>query len=104
MLKLPRVPNCAGMKMFFNSYAFLVKINTNSWILDSGASEHMTFNKHLLFNFKPLGNTITVTLPNSHKVKVTHYGSVNLLQNLILHNVLYIPSFKFSLMSIQKLC
>ncbi|KAG5610653.1 hypothetical protein H5410_021934, partial [Solanum commersonii] len=61
--------------------------NINSWILDSGASEHMTFNKHLLSNFKSLGNPIMVTLPNSHKVKVTHDGSVTLLPNLILHNV-----------------
>lgn len=30
--------NCAGMKRFFNSYVFLVKIDANSWILDSGAS------------------------------------------------------------------
>ncbi|KAH0682832.1 hypothetical protein KY290_021419 [Solanum tuberosum] len=59
----------------------------NSWILDSGASEHMTLNKHLLSNFKSLGNPIMVTLPNSHKVKVTHCGSVTLLPNLILHNV-----------------
>ena len=64
--------NWAGLKRFFNSYAFFVKIDTNSWIFDTGASEQMNFNKHLLSNFKPSGNPIMVTHPNSHKVKVTH--------------------------------
>ena len=65
--------NCARVKRFFNSYAFFVKIDMNSWIFDTGASEQMNFNKHLLSNFKPLGNPIMVTLTSSHKFKVTHY-------------------------------
>lgn len=45
-----------------------------------------------------------VTLPNSHRVKVTHSGFVSILPNLVLQNVLYIPSFKFNLMFIHKSC
>lgn len=64
----------------------------------------MTFNKNILSNFKSLGNPIMVTLPNSDKVKVTHDDSVTILPNLILHNVLYIPSFKLNPLSFHKLC
>lgn len=72
--------------------------------MDSGAFKHMTFNKSLFSNLSPMSKPIMVILPNSYKMKVTHSGSVYLLSNLLLHNVLYIPSFKFNLLSIHKLC
>jgi len=34
------------------------------WILDIGATNHMTLHKHLLFNVKPLPKQFLVTLPN----------------------------------------
>lgn len=34
-----------GIDNFFNSYAYFLQINSDSWIMDSSASEHMTFNK-----------------------------------------------------------
>lgn len=58
----------------------------------------------IFFSFNLLSKPIFVTLPDSHKVIVTHSGSVSLLSDLILHNVLFIPSFKFNLISVHKLC
>nr|XP_016500415.1 PREDICTED: uncharacterized protein LOC107818870 [Nicotiana tabacum] len=37
--------NCAGIAKFFNPFACFVQIDEKSWIMDSGVSEHMTFNK-----------------------------------------------------------
>jgi hypothetical protein len=34
------------------------------WVLDTGASRHMTFNKHALFNVRPLEESITITFGN----------------------------------------
>jgi len=95
---------CAGMTKLFNSYPYMFKVDTCSRILDSVASEHITFDRSFFTNFNLLPKPIMVTLPNSHKVKVTHSGTVSLLSNLFLQNVLYIPSFRFNLISIHKLC
>ncbi|XP_075074520.1 uncharacterized protein LOC142162108 [Nicotiana tabacum] len=44
-------------------------MNSTSWIIDSGASEHMTFDHSVLFNIKPLTKSLYVNLSNSYKVK-----------------------------------
>ncbi|KAH0650929.1 hypothetical protein KY284_030841 [Solanum tuberosum] len=41
----------------------------DQWILDSGASNHMTFNKASLTNIKTLPYLILISLPNGYKVK-----------------------------------
>ncbi|KAH0645108.1 hypothetical protein KY284_032992 [Solanum tuberosum] len=41
---------------------------------NSGASEHITSDRSFLSNINPLTEPIIVTLPNSHKVSVTHTG------------------------------
>ena len=46
---------------------------------------------------------ISVKLPNGESVLVTHVGQVHLSSDLILDNVLCIPSFSFNLISIGKL-
>lgn len=45
----------------------------------------------------------TVSLPNGQVAPVTHIDTVNVFANLTLHNVLYVPSFTFNLISTSKL-
>jgi len=97
--------NCAG-KAFPNSksFSYSSSINSLTWILDSGASKYMTYDASIMFNIKPVNSPLHISLPNSHKIKVTHWGNVRIFPNLILSNVLYVPSFRYNLLSIQKLC
>ncbi|XP_075083326.1 uncharacterized protein LOC142167070 [Nicotiana tabacum] len=78
--------SCAGMTNFFEDFACLIQINDESWILDSGATKHMSFNKDFFTDLKTLPKPLMVKLPNSYRVKVTHSGTVSLLPNLILRN------------------
>ncbi|XP_070010455.1 uncharacterized protein [Nicotiana sylvestris] len=80
--------SCAGIAKIFNSFACFIQIDSESWILDSGATEHMTFYIIFFINYKALPKPVIVNPPNSHRVKVTHSSSVALLLNLVLHNVL----------------
>lgn len=75
----------------------------SSWILDSGATNHMTPHKHLLHNIQPLLSPSLVTLPNGYNVRVTSFGSLLLFSDIILHNVLLVPSFHYNLISIHQL-
>ncbi|XP_019258757.1 PREDICTED: uncharacterized protein LOC109236973 [Nicotiana attenuata] len=81
----------------------LSKVDVDSWILDSGATNHMTPHKHFLHNLKPLSVPFLITLPNGYKVKVISTGSLLLRHDITLHNVLLVPSFHFNLISIHKL-
>ncbi|XP_070009644.1 uncharacterized protein [Nicotiana sylvestris] len=50
------------------------------WILDSGASHYMIFDKTHLQNIINLSYSLLVKLPNGYKVKVTHIGNALLLK------------------------
>nr|XP_016452627.1 PREDICTED: uncharacterized protein LOC107777154 [Nicotiana tabacum] len=84
--------SCAGIAKFFNSFACFIQIDSESWILDSGATAHMNFNINFFINYKALPKPIMVNLPNSHRVKVAYSGTIALLPNLVLHNGLSLKS------------
>ena len=73
------------------------------WIIDSGASNHMTYNKSSLTNIQTLPYPILISLPNGYKVKVTEFGDVHITPKMILNKVLHVPSFKHNLISVQSL-
>uniref|UniRef100_A0A2N9GQ92 Reverse transcriptase Ty1/copia-type domain-containing protein n=1 Tax=Fagus sylvatica TaxID=28930 RepID=A0A2N9GQ92_FAGSY len=76
----------------------MTALNENSWILDTGATDHMV---HSLSCFTTVTSIIqaTVELPNGNLVPVTHIGTVKLSSSLILTDVLCVPSFHFNLIS-----
>ncbi|KAL3361044.1 hypothetical protein AABB24_014119 [Solanum stoloniferum] len=95
--------DCAG-NIFHNPMAYLAHANTSSWILDSGASYHMSYDPVYFTTFIPLSPSLLIRLPNSFKVKVTHIGSVPLFPNLLLQNVLFVPSFRVNLIFVYHFC
>ncbi|CAN1312477.1 Retrovirus-related Pol polyprotein from transposon TNT 1-94 [Linum perenne] len=72
------------------------------WVVDSGASDHVVCSVSLLFEHKAVFG-ISVTLPNGSRIPVSHIGSARLTNQLVIQNVLVIPSFTFNLLSISKL-
>ncbi|XP_074266056.1 uncharacterized protein LOC141588516 [Silene latifolia] len=74
-----------------------------NWIIDSGASDHMTYNLATLSDVRQLVRPLTVTLLDGHVKKVTCVGNVKISAKLVLHNVLYLPDFKHNLLSLGKL-
>lgn len=71
------------------------------WIIDSGATDHITCTNHLLNNPTPC--EIDVCLPNGNHTTVYLKGSITLTPEITLYDVLYIPSFQFNLLSVSKL-
>ncbi|KAL0445015.1 UNVERIFIED_CONTAM: Retrovirus-related Pol polyprotein from transposon RE1 [Sesamum latifolium] len=74
------------------------------WIIDSGASTHMSSDVRLLTNIQTLKNSFFVKLPDGTKCLVTHKGDVELSDRIKLYGVLYVPSFKHNLISVSKIC
>ncbi|XP_049394567.1 uncharacterized protein LOC125858815 [Solanum stenotomum] len=67
------------------------KTRIDLWILDSGASHHMTFDRNLLVNLITLPYPLLVRLPNGYRVKITEIGSVCLTSEITLYKA---PSLK----------
>lgn len=63
----------------------------------------MTPHRNLLIDVKPLTTPYLISLPNGYKVKVTCTGSLPLYTDMILHNVLLVPSFQYNLISLHQL-
>ena len=74
-----------------------------SWIVDTGALDHMTYNSKLFTHLHSLNTPVHITLPDGSHKTVTHSGSVILSPHLTLSHVLYVPDFKFNLISVSKL-
>ena len=53
----------------------LCKLESGTWILDSGASDHMSYDSAALDDLQALRQPLSVTLPNGYKVLVHQYGS-----------------------------
>ncbi|CAA7046104.1 unnamed protein product [Microthlaspi erraticum] len=77
-------------------------LNSESWIIDSGATHHVCHDKRL---FSMLSENVhsSVTLPTGSGVQITGIGSIKLSEYMILKNVLYIPDFRLNLLSISQL-
>ncbi|MCH93330.1 receptor-like protein kinase [Trifolium medium] len=75
--------------------------SVGSWILDSGASDHVVGNPSLIMLPPKIPHNITLT--NGSKAQVTGIGQTSPLPSLSLNYVLFVPSSPFNLISISKL-
>ena len=80
--------------------------STTHWVLDSGASRHITPDANLLFNTRPPSKDITITFGNGGTGKAAAVGDVMLRTTsaaapLVLTNVLHIPEASENLLSVR---
>jgi hypothetical protein len=103
----PFMPNTAPnfLHSVFSSMTSFKNASTSnpcSWVLDTGATDHMICS-FSLFTTVIASVSKLVKLPNGNFVPVTHIGTVRLSSTLILTNVLYVPFFSFNLISVSQL-
>ena len=75
---------------------------TTDWVIDTGATDHMV---HFVSCFTTIIDILNthVNLPNGEVALVTQIGTVKINENLILYNVLCVPSLSFNLISVSQL-
>ena len=95
------------------TYHVLSAVETNetdSWIIDSGATCHICNNRQSFVNFHTLEKPQEVTLGDGHTLSATGTGNVTLetvLDNgktkiCQLHDVLYVPKLAYNLLSVSN--
>ena len=73
------------------------------WILDTGASNHISGNKDIFSSLTFPSPLPTITLANGSQTIAKGIGSACPLPSLPLTSVLYVPNFPFNLIFISKL-
>ncbi|XP_070020215.1 uncharacterized protein LOC142180876 [Nicotiana tabacum] len=75
------------------------------WIVDTGASNHMTFSLQILRAYKlvPKSDRNNVHLPTGGVTSIIHTGLDSVFKSQFISNVLYIPEFKSNLLLVSKL-
>ncbi|KAG6755697.1 hypothetical protein POTOM_041530 [Populus tomentosa] len=80
---------------------------TPPWLLDSGASHHVTSDLHNLSLHAPYQGSDDIMIGDGTTLPITHTGSTSLSSSNIhfsLTNVLCVPSIQKNLISISKFC
>nr|KYP53677.1 Retrovirus-related Pol polyprotein from transposon TNT 1-94 [Cajanus cajan] len=77
-------------------------IFTKPWVIDSGATAHITCDSALLIEER-FTNQQPVKIPNGQNILVKSIGITELPNGVKVNNVLNIPDFKCNLLSVSKL-
>ena len=75
----------------------------NFWIIDSGATDHITNKVSSLHDFEEISSPTHVSIANGNHVSVKGQGKIKILSHNTASSVLYIPSFPFQLLSIGRI-
>ena len=73
------------------------------WIIDSGATDHMTPHPSYFSSYSPLSGKHHITVANGTHTPVTGCGNVKIQPSLQLNKVLHVPKLSNNLVSIHKL-
>ncbi|KAL0446187.1 UNVERIFIED_CONTAM: Retrovirus-related Pol polyprotein from transposon RE1 [Sesamum latifolium] len=74
------------------------------WIVDTGATNHMCAKLSMLSKHSSPSQPTHVFLPDGTSQPVHLLGTAVLHNNLTLTNVLYVPNFRYNLLSVSKTC
>ena len=75
----------------------------NPWIIDSGATDHMTGCTSFFSTYTPGSGHIKVKIANGSLATVVRTGTIILGPHITLFNVLHVPKLSCNLLSISKL-
>ena len=93
-----------GFMVGNNRFCFATSFDNSTWIIDSGAGDHITPHLHLFSSLQPLRIPGFITMPNGKQSRIAHIGSMQFTPALVLPNVLHVLDFQFNLLSVHKLC
>ncbi|XP_075103413.1 uncharacterized protein LOC142177999 [Nicotiana tabacum] len=98
-------PTDCNTNMVAGTVSLLSTTYACEWIIDSGASHHITPCKELLEELRSLEkqHDSRVQVPIGNKSSITSAGSTVILGSQKITNVLHVSDFKFNLLSVSKL-
>lgn len=105
--KIKGYPNRNGYRPSANIATNQPPVHNSSWIMDTGASHHVTQDLQQLSLANPYPGTDQVIVGDGTGMNITHIGHTSLhtqTKPLFLNQVLHVPSIQSNLLSVSKLC
>jgi len=75
----------------------------NMWILDSGATDHMSYDSNVFTTYKPLEIPKQIVIANGTSIPIKGQGHVTFNPNLFVKIVLHVPNLSTNLISVHQL-
>ena len=83
---------------------YSVKPNSNCpWIIDSGATDHMTRSSKLFSACRPCAGNQKIKIVDGSLLAIPRKGLVIISPSITLHNVFHVPNLLCNLLSISKI-
>ena len=92
-----------GKNENFYSLTFFTKNLTATWILDSGATDHMTPLSHIFASYEPVAPGKHVQTTDGTLLPEIGIGAINLQPIGLITHMLHVPKLFVSLVSVQRL-
>jgi hypothetical protein len=80
----------------------LALISNSTWIIDSGATDHMTFDSRQVASLIPSSQKF-ISTANGSSAPIIGEGSLSLSDTLNLNSVLVVPSLDYNLLSVSQI-
>ena len=77
-------------------------VSNSAWIIDSGATDHMTFYSRQVSPLKPSSQNY-VSTANGTSIPIIGEGSLSLTNTLNLDSILVVPSLNYNLLSVSQI-
>ena len=77
-------------------------VSNSAWIIDSGATDHMTFDSRQVSPLKSSSQN-SVSTANGTSILIIGEGSLSLTNTLNLDSVLVVPSLNYNLLSVSQI-
>ena len=74
---------------------------TTPWIIDSGASDHMTDAHHLFSTYSPCVGNLKVKIADGVLLPIAGKGSIRISESITLNPVLHVPKVSCNLLSVS---
>ena len=75
----------------------------NGWIIDSGASDHMTSEYTLFTTYSPCAGNSKIRIADGSLSSIAGKGSIRLSNSITLESVLHVPKLSCNLLSVSQL-
>ena len=83
--------------------SYLCSKENNVWVIDSGATDHMTSNSSLFLSYKPCAGNRKVKIANGSLSPIAGTGKIKISDSISLSQVLHVPNLACNLVSVSKI-
>jgi len=92
---------CQRLRLFLLYISLVGKSHGLSWYLDNGCSRHMTEERSMFLNLKPVEGGVG-SFGGMGKGKITGIGKIGIPSLVSIDNILYVECLKYNLLSISQ--